>query len=293
MERDLASIHCKRAERDRAAGLLKTLSPDENQLVKVDKEIEGSGMTASDGESEKKEIGDVVMVDGLLDPLSGEVDKIITSETAMNTDFEGSDIFLPGITQHAKASIAIDTQQSNLMDSTQKRQGAPEQVIETPTSGNLGDTGFESMFNDTDNAGDDDLMDFDFSTEAHISQELLNETPFTNLSTNNGGVTNLNTTSSENIHSLTQGLESRLSVANNSSAGFSAMTSLPESGINSNLMTANTAGAQGFEPAPTESNFDDLFTSSEFVEGTGDFSMSADGNLDELTDIDSWWKSDG
>lgn len=290
MERDLALIHCKRAERDRAAGLLKTLSTDNDQLVKVDKEIEDLGTTGSDGESEKKDTGDVIMADGLLDPLSGELDNIITSETAMNTDFD-SEIFLPGITQHAKASMDIDTQQSTLTDGTQKGQGAPEQVIETPTSGNLGDT-FKSMFNDTDNAGDDDFMDFDFSTEAHISQELLNETQFTNLSTNNGGVTNLNATSSEDINPLPQGLESRLSVTNNNSAEFSAMPSLPESGINSNLMTANVAGAQGFEPAPTESNFDDLYTS-EFVEGTGDFSMSADGNLEELTDLDSWWKSDG
>lgn len=287
MERDLALIRSKRAERDRAAGFLKAPSPDDDLVTKAEEENEALDMTRTDDGSEIKRNGDVVMVDGHSEPLATELAGTNMSIKAMKLDFDGSDPALQGIAQYAKASITIDTQKSSPNAAT-KEQEVHDQLMETPTTANLGDAAFESMFNDTDNADGDDLMDYDFSAGTNINQEILNDAAFDSIPINNGALTNLNSTSNEDINSLLPGLENHLDATNNFSTVFS--TTVPESDTKPNEAAITAADPQGFESAPTESNFDELFPSSEFADDNEDFNMNNDGNLDELADFDNWWK---
>ena len=290
MERDLALIRSKRAERDRAAGLLKTLKPNANPIVKAE-EVGGPDIKALGKESETKETEDVVMVDSPLEPLAKETFKTNTSTITMNPGLENPDLVGRGIGQAAKASMTIDTQKPSSPDAPKKEQVLPDQLMETPTTANLGDSAFESMFNDTDNPDGDDMIDFDFSAGANLNQQILNETAFDNVVVNNREIPNLDTTSNEDINSLLPGLENHLNAANNMPTVTQAAASVPDNNANSTV-AAPTSAPQGFETAPTESNFDDLFSSSEFIEGTGDFNMTTEGNLDELGDFDDWWRSD-
>lgn len=290
MERDLALIRSKRAERDRAAGLLKTLKPNENPIVKAE-EVGSLDLKALGKESETKEREDVVMVDSPLEPLAKETLKINTSTKPLKPGLENPDLVGRGIGQAAKASMTIDTQKPSSPDAAKKEQVLPDQLMETPTTANLGDSAFESMFNDTDNPDGDDMIDFDFSAGATLNQQILNETAFDNVVVNNREIQNLDTTSNEDINSLLPGLENHLDAANNMPTVIQAAASVLNNNANSTV-AAPTSAPQGFETAPTESNFDDLFSSSEFIEGTGDFNMTTEGNLDELGDFDDWWRSD-
>lgn len=286
MERDLALIRSKRAERDRAAGLLKTPNPNDDQIMKAEEDGGDLGLKASGEKSETKEKGDIAMAD------STEPAKMNASTTGIHPDLEGLDPALQRIAQTGKASITIDTKKSSHPDAATKDQEVPDQLMETPTTANLGDSAFESMFNDTENPDGDDMMDFDFSAGTNINQQLLNDAAFDYIPVNNGDIINLDTTSNEDTNSLLPGLESHLDAANNISTVFPTAASVSGNNANS-VAAAPTSAPQGFESAPTESNFDDLFTSGEFVEETGDFSMTAEGTMDELGDYDNWWRTDG
>ena len=163
----------------------------------------------------------------------------------------------------------------------------------TPTIPDFQDVNFESMFNDSGTADDNDQMDFDlgFTNEANTDQDFLNDSAFENITRSNEDVKNLNTTSNEDINTLLPGLENYV----NAGDDFS-LTDIPASNSTALPNAANMSGitdaavSAPLEQAPLESNFDDFFASGNYMDGGGDEDMGGDGGFGDFDD--SWFGND-
>lgn len=308
MERDLALIRTKRVERERAAGVLRAQSSlEEFKGDPSEKTIE-SGEEASKGRlvdgSEKQEMDDVVMLDQPIEKqLQGHS---INSRPAPKTAGLGrTEPVAQNISQNANDSkglvVSTDTYSlekkppSSVASKAPNNDVSPEQQLETPTTANLRDTDFETMFNDTENTEGHDEMDFefDFSGNASINREVLDITSLKNASMNNEDLSNFVTTSTEDINTLLPGLESYV---NNAGDDFltteMAMTStLPISDPNRNASKYVASASQGFGIAAAQPNFDDPFSFNDFG-GSGDYDMSGEGNIDDIGDFDDLFKAE-
>lgn len=161
-----------------------------------------------------------------------------------------------------------------------------EQPMETPTTANLRESDFETMFNDTEAVRTQEVdFGLDFTSNAHD----LNDTGFENGSLQNEDLTNLNAASNEDINTLLPGLENYVNASDDFAIiGLTTETTLP----NSNSAKVNdTSAPPALEPVLTESNFDDLFPSSNFIEDAEDYEMNGTGDLNDLEDFDDWFKS--
>ena len=164
----------------------------------------------------------------------------------------------------------------------------PDQHLETPTTANLRDTDFETMFNDTEIAGGDESMNFDlgFSTDTNMNQEIMNSSSFQNITMSNDNLKNFsNTTSNEDMNTLLPGLETFVNAGDDFSIGLPTASTQPENMSNAKK-AATSSAPQGFETGAAESNFNDLFSSG------GDYDISGSGNMDDLGDLDEWFKTE-
>lgn len=303
MERDLALIRSKRAERERAAGVLKARIPV-GGLENTYLEQPGAARETptSVREFDKPKSDDVIMRDVSaaeshnlihLETMSKNsiLEKTISASQDNPRDTEGPKglaISIEPNSEKATSSPNVDIKERN-------RDDFPEQRLETPTTANLRDTDFETMFNDTETAGGEDGTSFDlqFSADTNIGQELLNSSSFRTVPMSNGNLTNFNTASNKNINSLLPGLESYA----NAGDDFPMVDVAPAKTIPGSDSKANTAAVaisapKSFGSAPIESSFDDLFSSNGFVEGSGDYDMTGEGNMADLADLDDWFKQD-
>lgn len=294
MERDLALIRSKRAERERAAGALKARSPD------IDLENAGTDQPGSAGEtppsveeSDKPKPDDAIMMDISAAENQDLVNLESTSKNPTSEKIVPVSQDTPRNGDNSKGlAISIDSHSAkgvSLPNGGTKEQNHDdllEQRPETPTTANLRDTDlFETMFNDTETASGNDTMNFDLNFSADPSS-------FQNVMMTNEALTNFNSTSSKNINTL-PGLERYV----NPGVDFAmddvapAMT-LPESNAKANTATVATSAPKGFGSAQIESNFDDLFSSNGFIEGSGDYDMTGEGNISDLAVFDDWFKPD-
>ena len=294
MERDLALIRSKRAERERAAGALQARSPDINlENASTDQPGAAGDMPPSFEASDKPKPDDAIMMDI---PAADNQNLVNQESTSKNPTSEKIVPVTEDIPRNADNSkglaISIDPPSgkgASLPNGGTKEQGRDdllEQRPETPTTANLRDTDFETMFNDTETASGNDTMNFDLNFAADPSS-------FQNVSMTNDALTNFSSTSSKNINTL-PGLESYV----NPGVDFPmvdvapAMT-LPESHAKADTATAATSAPKGFGSGQIESSFDDLFPSNGFIEGSGDYDMTREGNISDLADFDDWFKQDG
>lgn len=163
----------------------------------------------------------------------------------------------------------------------------------TPTVPDFQDVNFESMFNDSGTADDNDQMDFDlgFVNDTNTDQDFLNESAFENITINNEDVKNLTTTSNEDINTLLPGLENYVNAGNDFS-----LTDIPASNSPALPDAANMSGltdttvSAPLEQAPLESNFDDFFASGNYMDAGGDEDMGGDGGFGDFDD--SWFGTD-
>lgn len=300
MERDLAVIRSKRAERERAAGALKAPSPIENLEHTSGEQAGIAGETSSSvEESDKPKLEDLIMIDVAttgnhetinLETMSknSAMEKTISASKKMPRDTDSSKGLAISIDPHSEtATLSLNggTKEHNHDDLSEQR-------LETPTTANLRDTDFETMFNDTETAGGDDGMNFDltFTSDVSMGQELVNSTSLQDVSMGNTGLTNFNGTSDEHINTISPGLDNFVApIGDFTMVGEAPAKNLPESDSRVDTTAAATA-PQNFGSAQIESSFDDLFTSDGFIEDPGDYGMAGDGSMGDLADIDDWFK---
>lgn len=314
MERDLRLIRSKRAEQDKAEGLLKVRSHDENDTKKVPEKMsektvgfgDMSKKLSSVKSSETKITADVVMVDAHTKAATTEPDTKKTTVRLNHPSALGSASGKQEIPQQTKRpqDLAVSQEPNSMYTQPSppiafQAQGntfnMPDQSVETPTTANLRDADFETMFNDTEAAGNDDIIDFDlgFSADANISNDILNEATFENIAMSNEDLAKLTATSNEDINTLLPGLEKHLNAADGfSMMNITASSSFPESSSKADQVTVNALAPSGFDSTVPESNFEDLFSSTNFEEETGDYDMSGDGNIGDIADLEDWFNTE-
>ena len=317
-ERDLRKLRAKRAEREKAAGILtrpagvtKHQSPkigakkshpkdDEDKMERgVDVKSAENPQTATEVITEQVAAGELPRMEA---QASHDVPQA-TNEGTTVTTLAGNQAMDP------TAGLAI-TLQPESQDPGQlpaKRQQAETNTVEQPSLnpidepqpvGDQETAPFESMFNDLENPSNPTSLDFDlgFPSAGAMSQDLLNDAVFESMAaSNNDQNLDLAPTTAEDIDTLLPGLDNYV----NDNGDFSLInmelpTAVPEtSAIHDTSVPAPAAANDGtqqqqsLDSAPMESNFEDLF-------GSGDWGMDDDmgggtiGNFDE-----DWFKTDG
>lgn len=256
--------------------------------------------------SERNEHDDVVMIDAKDEqttaqgPTLGKPKPLIATTNTL--DIEHINLALSAISRstiNSKGlSLTVDpspaskesTSQKVIMEGHDDPGKQLEPPIETPTTANLRESDFETMFNDTEAVGGTQGLDqgLDFGLEFSVGAQGLNDVSFENSAMKDDDLTNLNTTSNEDINTLLPGLENYVNASDDFSiVGPAAGPTLP----NSTGATANrTLTPQAPEPIPTESNFDDLFSSDNFLDDGGDYGMERNGDITDLGNLDDWFK---
>ncbi|MCJ1433168.1 hypothetical protein MMC27_002527 [Xylographa pallens] len=304
MERDLALLRTKRAERERAAGASRLRVSIEDRPV-----AEHSGSKATKAETpdehsvvdkiKPEAVADVGTMNAVADEISGlqpEDDEVSTNREEARTE---PSVEIKDLSEAAKTiPPGISTSQVRT-----PLQGFDVDNIDPNNTTQLSDVDFDSMFADTavPNSNEPMNFDLDFSTGTGMSQDLLQDNPFGDLTTNN----DFTSTSNENIDSLMPGIEnyvnahttgnvsddfSLLDMPANSAAFDSSVSSklVPDAEIDFTSIDA-AADTGMMEAPPANSTFDDLFFDDSGDLGMGDGDISGDfGEFD-----DNWFKSDG
>ena len=307
MERDLAKILAERAERERAAGILNSPpstkgSPEilaEQPPVIVPK---GGDIPALE-ESVTKSGQDIVMLDDALTDheVAATLSNVDVSTRDDNTGNQTEVTKQIVLSQDKATDQTLNTISvlADVIDNATQLKGQEfdgpfnEPPLGTPTTANIRDATFESMFNDSEAVGAGNEIDFglDFSADAGLSQDMLNDDPF------GEDFTDLNATSTEDINTLLPGLENYV----NSGDEFSMMD-VPQttSSLDNTIgpQVADTAGSNtDMNVAAVESNFDDMFFGSGEM-GVGDNddtrNMGSSEVMGDFTEFDdAWFKTDG
>lgn len=304
MERDLAAIRSKRAEREKAEGAIRLREPTDGHGGTI---VDGPEILSKEGRrideaSEQNDHDDVIMIDAETEHTVTEgprLDKPNTLSIPKKAEAEQANRVPLGMSKEAtnpKApALTIDpTPAPKESDSSQVITGGyggpghlVDHPLETPTTANLRESDFETMFNDTEAIGGADGVGFglEFAVGAH---DLIN--PGLDSGTmGNEDLASMNATSNEDINTLLPGLENYV----NADDDLSIINSVAGSTmLNSNITKADTTSApQALKPAPAETNFDDIFSSNNFMETTEDFEMDESGDINDLEDLDDWFKS--
>ena len=298
MERDLRLVRKKRAESDRAKGLVISPSPpkeaektassnaiDEVDSTMIDAVEEGSGDIQPATEAAKESLDEVSK-----DARSLAAETLghegLNTEQAMPPDAPKTMDLPLAVTSEDATAVSEDSKIPTKAIAEVTQTEAP---VEIPDAVDLD---FESMFNDTDPKAIDDALNFDFgiSTEPAVAQDILNDGNFNDIDMGNADITNLPTTN-DDIDSLLPGVENYL----NEGADFSNMTipmptTLPDSAQGPTTSTTAPPDAGTTEAAIAETSFDDNFF------GLGNFDMGdaggddlGDATLGDFEDFD--WKS--
>lgn len=308
MERDLSLLRKKRVERERIANGLKAQpSPEETTGIPQlgengPSETSPANDTAqSSGETNRN---DTIMVDlALEDGFIGSSNEL-QAEAPQNRDNENNFTSNLEMPQDADDSmgLAITMPQDSMTRATEppknpdKNFSGATPAAEAPLDSNAADLDFESMFNDTELTGGDDTMNFglDFSSDANLNQEVLNDSAFENIEMSNADIPNLGATTSEDINTLLPGLENYVNAgADFSDINIPAASSLPEISQIAAAGTVSAPAQSTAQPTVADSTYDDIFGPGDFsIDGTGDDGMGA-GTLGDFEDFDEdWFKTD-
>ena len=312
MERDLAAIRARRAERERAAGAAKVRQvspvPDERPTelsgelslpkpAPVAEPSEENQDTIMTDEAPKPDPVDSTNLtgEGNPEPSAGQEansePQEAPSETRPSPEMSTSTDPLPSTDEQVDAPETTQEPSTTAND--------PSTAMEMPTAAELQDADFESMFNDVEgtNADNDINFDLDFSADANMGQDLINDSAFGDITATNNGLIDLNAASNEDINTLLPGLENYVHDGDE----FAMLDMPPATSMagNAGLPQATTAGNVNMgdgmaEAAPVESNFDDMFF------GSGDFTMGGtedgdmgDDGIGDFGDFDeAWFKTD-
>ncbi|KAI9810281.1 MAG: hypothetical protein M1827_006331 [Pycnora praestabilis] len=295
MERDLALVRARRAEREREAAAERSriaaeASAKEPSYMRYADESKDEKFTASE---ERTEDVDMVMMDEPQDSDKTEDEIRKESNEGLKAITQTEDAFSPA---HGKATDPPPPLDLSILDAKQEIRGnennggknkdggddnkehdAPLED-ETPATAGLKDMNFESMFADVSGeGGDNDLnFDLDFSGDGTGNENLLNDDPFGN-NIGETAASALPGPSNEDVSSLLPGLESYANADDDFSMlelppSSNAIDNAVGSAVN-NLQTTQTAygGSNGpTDLLPPDSSFDDLFfNSAEFNIGDG------------------------
>lgn len=294
MERDLRLIQEKRAERDRANGLISDLSASKetNEELQEEPMAPAENMVIDDPvkESQPPEhpAQPSTQPEDLTEPAAPKAEEVdpepsrkvdpetIASGQGMPQDSENS----VGLAITMPPDDAVEAKEpSGILEAKAVEAAAvPETSLDIPDATDLD---FESMFNDTDLTSGDNALNFDlgFSTDPATTQDILNDTSFENLDMSNTDMTILPATTNEDIDSLLPGVENYL----NADPDFTNISVPPASIVpeisQTTLTATTTAPAEQAVDAPAaDTSFDDNF----FGLG-GDFSVGETG-ADDLGD---------
>ena len=306
MERDLALIRAKRAERERVAAGLKPQSPGDGETRATPQNEKVENAQTESEQSLRKELAnldseDVIMVNGDLDTGVGGVgaedmkiqlapkigDEDVAKQNADVDANHNAGLIISGEPMES-AGDQMKSNKENEHDATR-----PVQSSGTPPVNDFQDINFESMFDDNGTTGDNDQIDFDlgFTNDTNMDEEFLNDSAFENITMSNEAAKDLNSTSNEDINTLLPGLENYVNAGDDfpisdNPAAHSVVT--PYSGGMSKPTDA--AAVASVEQAPLESNFDDFFASGTYMDGGGDDDMGEDGGFGDFDD--SWFGTD-
>lgn len=297
MERDLRLIRKKRAERDRerdrALGIPSPSSPakainDTNQQ-NVDASNGSASavrMEESDGE-DRLIVGDSAKADPLIlqEGSQGKISEgeVIGTEQGMPQDSENSAGL--AITMPSDMIATTDNQANSAEKQSSDAPPAHEASLDLPDASDLD---FESMFNDTELVGGDDINfeDIGFSMDATMNHDILNNSTLLDTNMSNADMTNLASTSNEDINSLLPGLENFVNADTDfSNISMPATSNQPENteGAPVANMGASTSNPVETIPADT-STFDELFgVNFELDTNRGD--EMGDGTLGDFDDF--------
>jgi hypothetical protein len=302
MERDLAAIRLKRAERDKAQGALRQRDLNRGQEGMEGDQAEKKSprdLRSSDEPTGMNEHDDVIMVDAKDEPTTTKAPSVDQQKTLGTVNGSAAE-HLNKVTPEVSAQLIHSKRPAFTNDSSSERKeptsvkvavkghGDPgslmDQPIETPTTSNLRDVDFETMFNDTEAIGGSERLDFGVEFSAGPQG-----TNFENGKVENEELSNLNATSNEDINTLLPGLENYV----NASDDFSVinLANGPTLANNTGGKVSVTLAPQASEPAPAESTFDDLFSSANFMDDSADYGMDQSDNINDLGDFDDWFKT--
>lgn len=306
MERDLAAIQARRAERERAAGAAKMrhVSPEaEEALTKLGGEL--SPPKPSPVADPVVEEQDTIMSEALKSDLDDSVNLKVedSSEPSagrkMNSHPQGAPV---ETTQSPAQNITVPPPSTIDQASTAETKLGPSlgnegssTALQIPTTAELQDADFESMFNDVEGAdADNDInFDLDFSTDANMGQDIINDNAFGDITSTGNSLIDLNAASSEDINTLLPGLENYVHDGEDfTMLDIPPATILPESAVlPQTTKAANSHVAEVVaDAAPVESNFDDMFFGSGYstMGGAEDGDMGEDG-VGDFGDFDETW----
>lgn len=306
MERDLAAIRARRAERERAAGAAKVrqVSPEaDNPPVEI-----GGGSSPPKPSTVVDPIGedqDTIMSEAPKpdsdEPANHEAEGSfeLSAEQAMISDVQEApietkltptenDTILP-LSSIAQA-VATETGLKPGLDSN-----GPSTAIQIPTTAELEDADFESMFNDVEGAHADNDINFDleFSNDANMGEDLINGSAFGDITNTNSALLDLNAASNEDINTLLPGLENYVHDGEDfTMLDIPPATTLPQSAAlpqTTKAGNSNTADTVA-DAAPVESNFDDMFFGSGYsTMGGAEHGDIAEDGVGDFGDFDETW----
>ena len=307
MERDLSLLRKKRIERERvASGLTAQPSPEDTVAIPQPNENGPSessptNNTAQNAGETKEE--DTIMLDSasVVDFVGSEEKPQAEARPIKDGDNITSD---QGMPQGGENSMGLaitmpvnsTTETAEPPKSPEKKSSGATPAAEVPLDTGTADLDFESMFNDTDLTGGDDAMDFglDFTSDANLNQDVLNDSAFANMEMSNADMPNLGATTSEDINTLLPGLENYVNAGTDfSNINISVAPSLPESSQGASVGTVSAPAQLSAPPVEANSSLDDLFGSGDFsIDGTGDDGMGT-GTFGDLEDFDEEWFKTG
>ena len=307
------ALRAKRAERERAAGVTRLKKSGQANL-KSDAPSNSGLMFTNSGHSSflpEEQSASLKPHDAIMEDKgsSGQPRKPKLQSEPGDTPLEDSIKGSTNSKEPPTRDIETIASTKSVVSPTQiLAQGTPSNQHDTTQ---LNDADFDSMFADTSTANPNDTLPFelDFSVDASISQELLDDNPFGELTAN----ADFSTTSNEDLNTLLPGLENYVNgEAHASSVDDFAMIDLTDAsnefnssktnkkalGPATKLTSAeaiNASSGPDSHPAatmPMESSFDDLFY------GSGDMGLEdstmVDANLEVLEDFDDdWFNTDG
>lgn len=312
MERDLAAIRARRAERERAAGAAKVrrVSPEADsppiELGGEPSPPKPNPVADPIGEDQDTIMSEAPKPDSD-EPANHQAEDFFepSAEQAMMLDLQGAPIeakLPPTDNDTILPLLSID--QATVTETEQEAgpdSNGPSTAIQIPTAAELQDADFESMFNDVEGADADNDINFDleFSTDANLDQDLINDSVFDgDITTTNSGLLDLNAASNEDINTLLPGLENYVHGGEDfTMLDIPPATTLPESATlpqTNKAENSNVAEAVA-DAAPVESNFDDMFFGSGYsnMDGAEDGDMADDG-VGDFGDFDeTWFTTDG
>ena len=322
MERDLRKIRAKRAEKEKAAGILtrpagitKERGPRIDQKKSPPTLDKDAVLKSEEAEhTQQSQLTDRVKSNGEADQKGLQVEEIaprtesLTFNESNMIDPQAATVVTQSPEMDPSAGLAINLQPDDTREPTLKLQ-EPTNLNSQPPSNASGDfqitdhqeaAPFESMFNDLENPSNPTSLDFDLGFPSS-GPDLLNDAAFENMipsTSNNDQTLNLPPATAEDIDSLLPGLDNYV----NDGADFSmldmnipATATLPDASASITNTSApapdpnsTNEGLQQMDSAPMESNFDDLFG------GSGDWGMDDDMGGGTMGDFDEdWFKTDG